>query len=152
MAMMYQSVAQQWKGCLQQMKYVGTWKFNGQNSRAVGLPISILIGGPPIEFMYDVPFTWWQVFYDDVEDHKCTITGPLLTYCISKCSSLDRQLMYQLYLHHWRRYKLRQIKLNQYKNIVQMAVLCVHRFEPPFSDNNYATMHYPNLIIKVCRT
>lgn len=57
MAMMYTSVSQQWKGCFQQMKYVGTLTFCGQNDRAVCLPIIIRLGVPPIEFMSADPFT-----------------------------------------------------------------------------------------------
>jgi hypothetical protein len=57
MAMMYTSVSQQWKGCFQQMKYVGTLAFCGQNDRAVCLPIIIRLGVPPIEFMSADPFT-----------------------------------------------------------------------------------------------
>ncbi len=57
MAMMYQPVSQHWKGCFQQMKYVGTLAFNDGNDRAVCLPIIIRLGGPPIEFMSADPFT-----------------------------------------------------------------------------------------------
>ena len=57
MAMMYTSVSQQWRGCFQQMKYVGTLAFCGQNDRAVCLPIIRRLGVPPIEFMSADPFT-----------------------------------------------------------------------------------------------
>ena len=57
MAMMYTSVSQQWKGCFQQMKYVGTLEFHASNDRAVCLPIKRRIGVPPIEFMSADPFT-----------------------------------------------------------------------------------------------
>jgi len=57
MAMMYTSVSQQWKGCFQQMKYVDTLAFRGQNDRAVWFPIMIRLDVPPIEFMSADPFT-----------------------------------------------------------------------------------------------
>jgi hypothetical protein len=57
MAMMYQSVSQHWKGCLQQMKYVRALALNVQNNRAVCWSIRIRLGGPPIEFMSADPFT-----------------------------------------------------------------------------------------------
>ena len=57
MVMMYTSVSQQWKGCFQQMKYVGTLAFRATNDRAVCLPIIIRLGGPPIEYLSADPFT-----------------------------------------------------------------------------------------------
>jgi hypothetical protein len=57
MALMYQSVSQQWRGCFKQMKHVGTLTFNGKNDRAVCWPICIRFGGPPIEFMSANLFT-----------------------------------------------------------------------------------------------
>ena len=57
MAMMYTSVSQQWKGCFQQMKYVGILTFREQNDRAVCLPIIRRLCGPPIEFMSADLFT-----------------------------------------------------------------------------------------------
>ena len=57
MAMMYTSVSQQWRGCFQQMKYVGTLDFRRQNDREVCLPIIIRLGVPPSEFMSADLFT-----------------------------------------------------------------------------------------------
>ena len=57
MVMMYTSVSQQWKGCFQQMKYVGTLALNGPNDRAVCLPIIRRLGVPLIEFISADPFT-----------------------------------------------------------------------------------------------
>lgn len=84
MAMMNQSVSQHWKGCFQQMKYVGTLAINVQKIVQFVYRLKVLL-----EFCRSNLYKLFHVhddkiFYDDVEDHKCTITGPLLTYYISK--------------------------------------------------------------------